>query len=468
MKALKIIFLILILNNTIIAQDTNYNGPAKMYVTNFYKQAADGKVAFEKGNDNAAKTKVEQMEKSLTQVKTKDPSYNTSSMEAELKAMKDNIESRNNDKASAEKKIQEDKIKANSYNGYNGPAVGHVKSFWQYASQSTENMSENDLNVAIGSMQNSLNRAKDKDPSYNTSEMESALEKFKAKRKELQVAEASKYTGDKVKDAQKNETVSNDPGKLFKELFEDEGMQTGAGSSSGEKWKAKLEKYNEKVNKLLSMDYSDAKISHTRVSKGSINGLKMKTDKTLGEIDEMLSKYTDKESMEIGYYTIQFHMAYWDAASKVFSEESSYKDMYTKVKTSADKMGSLESMKAKADGNQVEKIKNTKLPNPVVKDAALEKVLMDGFNKAFSSQGATALKAVLTQDGWTTLRNPVTSVITGRERSARVAYKKVDGKCYLLEDYVFVREEYIGGSFTNRKAVYNGLFGSEMLCENVK
>ena len=98
----------------------------------------------------------------------------------------------------------------------------------------------------------------------------------------------------------------------------------------------------------------------------------------------------------------------------------------------------------------------------------LEKVLIDGFNKTFSTKGAIALKAVLTQDGWTTLRNPLTSVIVGRERSARVAYKDSDGKCYLLEDYVFIHEEYIGGSFTNVKAVYNGLFGLEMLCENIK
>ncbi len=451
--------MILTLNSTMIAQDDNYKGPAKMDVKTFWRQAEMFK------NGKGSDATLGNMQKALASVKEKDPAYNTTAMDEEVKKWKVGIDSKIDTSKSEEQKASEKKI---AEIGYNGPAKNNVNSFWQNGSLNPEKMSENELNVAIGNMQNSLTRTKEKDPAYNTSEMESTLEKFKSKRKELQLAEANKYTGDKVKDGQQQQSISNDPGRLFEELFEDENMQTGAGSSSGEKWKTKLEKYNEKVSKLLAMDYSDAKISHTRMSKGVIGGLKTKTDKTLGEIDIMLSKYTDKESMKIGYYTIQFHMAYWDAAQKVFSEETSYKEMHNKVKASAEKMGSLESMMAKADVNTAEKIKNTKLPNPVVKDAALEKVLIDGFNKTFTSQGATALKVVLTQDGWTTLRNPITSVIVGRERSAKVAYKGSNGKCYLLEDYVFIHEEYIGGAFTNRKAVYNGLFGAEMLCENVK
>ncbi|MBL7918748.1 MAG: hypothetical protein JNJ40_00450 [Bacteroidia bacterium] len=459
MKALKILLISLSISLTMAAQDDNYKGPAKMDVKTFWRQAEMFK------NGKGSDATLGNMKKALSGVKEKDPSYNTSIMEEEMKKCQSGIDSKNEAAKTEEQKATDKKMEEV---GYNGPAKRNVESFWQNGSKSPDTMSENELNVAIGNMNSSLKWVKEKDPTYSTSEMEATIEKFKTKRKELQIADANKYTGDKVKDSQQNQSISKDPGKLFEELFEDENMQTGAGSSTGAKWKRKLENYNEKVTKLLSMDYNDAKISHTRMSKGIISGLKMKTDKTLGEIDVMLSKYTDKESMEIGYYTIQFHMAYWDAASKVFSEEVSYKEMYNKVKTASDKMGSLESMKTKADGNQAEKIKNTKLPGPVAKDAALEKVLIDGFNKTFSTKGAIALKAVLTQDGWTTLRNPLTSVIVGRERSARVAYKDSDGKCYLLEDYVFIHEEYIGGSFTNVKAVYNGLFGLEMLCENIK
>ena len=460
MRTFKILFVLLILNITMIAQDENYKGPAKVEVKIFWRQTEPF------NNGKGSEMNLKNMQKALAGVKEKDPSYNTSAMEEELKKWKEQIakvaeESKPEEQKNADKKVEEA--------GYNGPAKNKVAHFWQYASKPTDNVSEGELNNRIYEMDYALKGTKEKDPAYNTAEMEAELNKLKGKKKDLQVAEANKYTGDKVKDSQKATAISNDPGLLFEDLFENENLQAGAGAVTGEKLKLRMENYKEKATKLLGMDYGDAKINHTRISKGTINGMKMNTEKKLSEIDMMLEKYTDKKSMEVGYYTIQFHLAYWDAAQKVFSEEASYKEMYNKVKTSADKMGSLESMTAKADANTVEKIKNTKLPNPVVKDAGLEKILMDGFNKKFGAQyNVSALKVVLTQDGWTTLRNSLTSVIMGRERSAKIAYKGNDGKCYMIIDYVFIHEEYIGGAFTNTKAVYNGLDGKEMLCENVK
>lgn len=460
MKNIKIIALFLGISINIIAQDDSYKGPAKMEVKSFWRQAEMFK------NGKGSDATLGNMQKALAGIKEKDPSYNTSLMEEELKKWKEGIDKKMEGAKSEDQKATEKKMVEV---GYTGPAKNNVESFWQNGSKSPDSMSENELNVAIGNMQNSLNRTKEKDPAYNTSEMETILEKFKNKRKELQIASANKYTGDKVKDSQKASSTSNDPNELFEDLFENENLQAGAGTVIGQKLKLRMEQYNTKAGKLLSMDYSDAKIKHTRMSKGTINGMKMKTDREVGDVDVMLGKFRDKEAMEVGYYTIQFHLAYWDAAQKVFSEEGSYKEMYEKVKATANKMGSLESMMSKADANNAQYIKDTKLPAPVVKDAKLEKILTDGFNKKFYSQfKVTALKAVLTQDGWTTLRNPITSVITGRERSAKVAYKGGDGKCYVLIDYVFIHEEYIGGTFTNTKAVYNGLDGKEMLCENVK
>jgi hypothetical protein len=66
----------------------NYAGPAKMYVTNYYKQAGEAKLFIEKQAFSTAQNKIEQMEKSLAQLKTKDPSYNTTAMEAEVKNFK--------------------------------------------------------------------------------------------------------------------------------------------------------------------------------------------------------------------------------------------------------------------------------------------------------------------------------------------------------------------------------------------
>jgi len=447
-------------NSSTSGRDDTYKGPAKVSVKGFWNQIEILKSG--KGKD----TQISNAERFLKDIKEKDPSYNISGMEEELNKYRTSISKQVVNSNASEQQMMETKTSTTS--GYAGPAKNNVESFWQNGSKPVENMSENELNVAINNMQYSLTRTKEKDPSYSTSEMEATLEKFKNKKKEIRLAEANSYSGDKRSRLQE-EPISNDAGKLFQDLFENENLQAGAGMVTGEKLKSRMEKYNEKAAKLLSMDYTDAKIDHARMSKGTISGMKMKTDRELNDIDVMLSKYRDKESMEIGYYTIHFHLAYWDAAQKVFSEEPSYKDQYNKVKAASDKIGSLESMMAKADANNTQYIKDTKLPAPVVRDANLEKVLTDGFNKKFSSQyGATALKAVLTQDGWTTLRNPLTSVITGRERSAKIAYKDKDGKCNVIIDYVFIHEEYIGGTFTNTKAVFNGLDGKEMLCENVK
>ena len=105
----------------------------------------------------------------------------------------------------------------------------------------------------------------------------------------------------------------------------------------------------------------------------------------------------------------------------------------------------------------------------MVKDANMEKVVTNGFNKVYgASRNVSALKAVLTQNGWTILRNSLTGIVIGRQRTAKLAYKGSDGKCYLLPDYVFIHEDYVGNSFINTGAVFNGLDGEEMLCENVK
>lgn len=137
----------------------------------------------------------------------------------------------------------------------------------------------------------------------------------------------------------------------------------------------------------------------------------------------------------------------------------------------ASKYGTEEQIKSIAKTNKAVAIKTRKLPAAIVKDAALEKILIEEFNKRYGpAYNAKAVKAVLTQDGWTTERNTITGIVTGRNRTGKIAYKtqEGDGKCYLLAGNIFIYEEYIGSSFTNTKVIYNGLGGDEMLCENVK
>jgi hypothetical protein len=316
-------------------------------------------------------------------------------------------------------------------------------------------------------MEYALKTTKEKDPSYNTAEMEAALKKIKDDLKAKKLAEVRQTSGDK-RSSRPAETVSNDPATLLEKLFIDNNISVG-GTADLPEAPAKIEAYKAKLTKLLAMDYTDAIIKKGRYAKGNISGFMPNTDRELDKIDGYLKDAREKTGMQYIYYTMQYHSAYWDAAQKLFPEESAYANMYKKVNAGISKLGSLEQLYVKAEANRIEYIKNTKLPTAVVKDAKLEKILTDGFNKAYgSSRNVSALKAVLTQNGWTTLRNSLTGIVIGRERTAKLAYKGSDGKCYLLDDYIFIREDYVGGSFINTVAVFNGLFGSEMLCENVK
>lgn len=438
------------------AQDPGYTGPAKAYVKSFWNQVEQLK------NGKGGTSTMGNMKRALDNAKERDPAYNTAAMEAELKKWQDEADK----KSEAEKSPEQKAADAKSAD-YTGAAKNQVKYFWDRAVQPADKLSEGELNGNIRDMDYALKATKEKDPAYNTSEMEAALKKIKDDLKAKKLAEVRNTSGDRSKQPQQEKVVT-DPVGLMEKLFIEANISVGSTSDLPEA-PAKIAGYKAKLEKLLSMDYTDALIKTGRNAKGHISGFKNSTERELDKIEGTLKEARDRSNMEYRYYTIQFHQAFWDAAQKVFPEESSYIDMYKKTTTAFNGLGSLEQLYVKAEANRIEYIKNTKLPTAAVKDANLEKVLTSGFNKIYgAAHNVSALKAVLTQNGWTTLRNSLTGIVVGRQRSAKLAYKGRDGKCYLLPDYVFIQEDYVGGSFINTLAVFNGLDGEEMLCENVK
>jgi hypothetical protein len=457
MKTFSLIAIAFVFNITAYAQDANYKGPGKVEVQSFWRQAELFK------NGRGSETNLGNMKRSLDNLKQKDPSYNTAAMDEEYKKWKAEI-----DKQTAAGKSDADKAVDAKINqiGYTGPASKQVSYFWNFALKSKD-ISEGELNHNIHEMEYAVKTVKENDPAFDVTEMESTLKKIKDDIKAKKLAEVRQTSGDK-RSSRPQETVGNDAVSLLEKLFIDNNISVGSTSDLPQA-PAKIELYKARLAKLLSIDYTDALIKRGRNAKANISGSEANTMRALDKIESTLKEARDKSNMEYTYYTIQYHLAYWDAAQKIFPEESTYAEMYKKVNAGVAQLGSLEQLYAKAETNRIEHIKNTKLPAPVVKDANLEKILTNGFNKLYgTAHNVTALKAVLTQNGWTTLRNSLTGIVIGRERSAKLAYKGSDGKCYLLPDYVFVREDYVGGSFINTVAVFNGLDGEEMLCENVK
>jgi hypothetical protein len=459
MKLILILFAGLLLHTTSQAQmDDAYKGPGKVYMQSFWRQAD----MFTNGK--GSETTLNNMNRALANFKEKDASYNTSNMEEAYKRWKAEIDKKLDALKTNEQKAADAKI---NESGYTGPASKQVGYFWQFAMKITEHTSEGELNHNIGEMEYALKTTKEKDPAYNSSEMEATLKKIKDDIKAKKLAEVRQSGGDK-RSSRPVEKESNDPTTLMEKLFIEKNISVGSTSDISEA-PAKIAAYKARLEKLLAMDYTDALIKKGRYAKGSISGFSNITERELDKVDGYLKDAREKTGMQYMYYTIQYHLAFWDAAQKIFPEESSYADMYKKTNAAVAKIGSLEQLYVKAEANRIEHIKNTRLPAPVAKDARLEKILTDGFNKVYGgSHNVSALKAVLTQNGWTTLRNSLTGIVVGRERTAKLAYKGSDGKCYLLPDYLFIREDYVGGSFINTVAVFNGLDGEEMLCENAK
>ncbi len=96
MKSILLIVVSFCSSTILFAQDANYNGPAKAYVTSFYKQAEEAKKSIETLKFVAAQTKVDQMDRAITSIKSKDATYNTSSMGEELKKIKEQLEAAKN------------------------------------------------------------------------------------------------------------------------------------------------------------------------------------------------------------------------------------------------------------------------------------------------------------------------------------------------------------------------------------
>ena len=376
MKKLILFVAIVFFSVTLNAQDANYKGPAKMYVSTFWRQADVFK------NGKGTESNIANMGKAIAGIKEKDPSYSTSTMEEELKKRKDEVEKK---QANEDAKFNE---KANAIEGKNEKTRQITQMF---------NDITNCVQITIPSEEKDIVDFKDR--------VKSILE-----RKDILAAFKERYKDDAYLEALVDELKSGSDIPLSREI------------------------------NMVVLEINDPSGS-------------------------------DGSNWEQPYYKIQGIKAYWEAAQQMFPEIPECAEALKRCNELASKYGTAEQIKAITKSNKATAIKTRKLPAPVVKDAALEKILIEGFNKRYGpAYNAKAVKAVLTQDGWTTERNAITGIVTGRNRTGKIAYKteEGDGKCYLLGNNIYIYEEYIGGSFTNAKVIYIGLGGEEMLCENVK
>ena len=188
---------------------------------------------------------------------------------------------------------------------------------------------------------------------------------------------------------------------------------------------------------------------------------------TLKKIENFLPTAKGTDWVEGTYYTLQYHQSFWDAAQKVYPQETDFVAMYQKVTAMVNNLGSMDVMKTKGTAANAEAVKNRKLPPAVMKDANAEKMIVDAFNRVYSSDyKGTAIKGIILQSEWHPVKNELTGVILGRQRQFAIVYKGTDGKCYLVNS-IYLYQEYNGSGYANTTAKYAANSGTEMLCSNV-
>lgn len=345
---------------------------------------------------------------------------------------------------------------------YDGPAKAEVKSFWDEAAKLEQAIAAGtkaDGAKVIG-LTRKIQDIKAKDAAYNTAAMEAKYKKLSEGL--VSVKEKPRLTTqDRHEMALKTMQVT----KILNALFH---ISTQVDNRRLNTIKQEIEDYEKNTELVLTMDTSGNKTD----LRGHLVQLKTSfksTENDLYELDRRCREQTRAENAEVKYYELLYNQAYWDAAQKVYPNEPDFKKAYTLASSLLQGLGSIDDVHKLASKSKQQKINDTKLPAAAIKDAALEKMFMDAFNKYHGEEfKGSAIKAVLTSDNWSIERNDITGIVTGRVRRAVIVYRGTDGKCYLTANF-FLHQEYVGSSFSSTATSKFPIMGSqEMLCANVK
>lgn len=227
-----------------------------------------------------------------------------------------------------------------------------------------------------------------------------------------------------------------------------------------------IEEYKQKLNELLSLDTSSNKSDLRRFYRELKTSFRS-AENDLHELERRCREQTREENAKVNYYELLYNQAYWDAAKKVYPDDADFKTACNLATELLQGLGSIDDVSKLASKSKQQKINDTRLPVAAVKDAALENMFVDAFNKYHAEEfKGIAIKAVITSNDWSIERHEVTGIVTGRVRKAVIVYKGKDGKCYLTANF-FLRQEFVGNSFSSSPVSKYPIMGSqEMLCAN--
>lgn len=221
-----------------------------------------------------------------------------------------------------------------------------------------------------------------------------------------------------------------------------------------------------KTNELLSLDRSGYQKFHIWIQR--LNKKAGEAQQRYPKQEAICKQETREAEAKKWYRVFKSYQCYWNTAQKIFPQEETFKNTYTLITNILTSLGTETDLLKLVAKNSGEKVKVTRLPTAKVKDAALEKLFMEAYDKMYSASfGGKAIKAIVMSDDWQIQRHDVTGVVTGRLRKGAIVYKNTAGECRLIEEF-FIQQDYTGNSFGGTRSVYAVGKGQEILCEYVK
>lgn len=346
---------------------------------------------------------------------------------------------------------------------YNGAAKVTVKAFWDGVAKLEKSIASGGSAMDednLAGLKRKIEDTKKKDPSYATSDMEAKVGTLASGLEAIKQKTTAAIQASKDKSAQ-----SRRLGQLLSELFQ---VSVQVSTSDLPTIEEKIAGYKQKMTEVLSMDKSvnknemDKQLNNNRVSVKH-------AEKDLTELDNRCRTAAEAGYAKVEYYELLFNQAYWDAAQKIYPEESSFHTAYDLATRLLNGLGGVASVEKMAARTNEQKIKDCRLPAPAATDAALEKLFVDAFNKFHAEEfKGKAFKAVITSEDWSVERNDITGIVTGRMRRAVIVYKDNEGRCFLTGNF-FIRQEYVGNAYTGAvQSPYPVMGSQQMLCEKAK
>jgi hypothetical protein len=295
----------------------------------------------------------------------------------------------------------------------------------------------------IGSLERSLESIKQKDPDFDTSNLEK------------QLADLKNRCG-----ANKEETLTtraNEQEQYYNNIKVNEKLDVITRTKSLSE---------EEASELLALDIST--IDMSRYQRVVEEFSEMTLSRDLPNIKSLMDETPIVQEVLIHYNRFSNQKRYWQTVSKLIPNSDVIKSTYTQFETVDKELGGEAGVKAKAKAQYGEYLKNKTMPKAVSTDATAIAIIKNTYEEEGRKQGynRTLIKINLLENDWTILTKKYSGVIVGRKRAAAIAFKDNNtGECSMYR-FFEVYQQYNGSGYSGEEGTSTT---QELIhCENIK